>query len=108
MDEDQLGMSRRQIHVLLEHCHFVAAVLVQPDFADAEHSWTFQKLRDKGQYVVGQFEVFRFLGVDAKPAEMRQPELRRALGLMLGQLTEVVVKSVSGTAVEAGPEGRFA
>ena len=39
---------------------------------------------------------------------MRETILRGALGLVLRQLTEVIVETVRGLAVEARPEGRLA
>ena len=43
VDEDQLPVPGRQIDVLLKDRQFVAAVLVQPDFADAQNSRPIQK-----------------------------------------------------------------
>src|SRR5688572_5256308 len=36
---------------------------------------------------------------------MRDAELRRAFGFVVGQLTEIIVKTIGGTAVETRPEG---
>jgi hypothetical protein len=39
---------------------------------------------------------------------MFQAELRRALRLVLGELAEIIVKAVHGTAIKTRPERRFA
>ena len=36
VDEDELVVAGGEVHVLFEHSHFVAAVFVEADFADAE------------------------------------------------------------------------
>ena len=63
---------------------------------------------DNGDDLFGKFHLFSFLGVDAQPGEMRQTEFGSAFRLVLGELAKVIVKAVDGTAVEPGPEGRFA
>ena len=57
---------------------------------------------------LGELHVLGFLGIDAEPAEMFQAELRGALRLVLGELAEIIVKAVGGTAVKARPKRRFA
>ena len=63
--------------------------------------------RDAGEHRAGELEVLGFLGVDAEPAEMRQAVFRCPLWFVLRNLAEVVVKTLRGTAVKAGPESRF-
>ena len=92
----------------LEHLEFIARILVQPDLADAEHRGPFEKLRDDPDNLLRKLRVLGLLRVDAQPAKMRQPKLRRALRLVVGELAEVVVEAVDGRAVEARPEGRLA
>src|SRR5450432_485581 len=48
------------------------------------------------------------LGIDAEPEEMFQAELGGAFWLVLGELAEIIVEAVYGTAVEARPERRLA
>ena len=40
--------------------------------------------------------------------EMRQPELRRALRLVVGELAKVIVKALHAAAIEARPKRRLA
>ena len=37
VDEDELVVPRGEVDVHFQDLHFVARILVQPDFADAEH-----------------------------------------------------------------------
>ena len=46
VDEDQLVVPRGEVDVHFEHLQFVARILVQPDFADAEHVGPVEELRD--------------------------------------------------------------
>jgi len=97
-------MLRCQIHVHFQHAQFVSGIFVQPDFADAQHIGPVEELRDDGEHVVREFQILGFLGIDAKPGKMRQTKLRGALRLVFRELAKIIVKAISGTAVEAGPE----
>ena len=61
MHEDQLPMPHRQLDVLLQDAHLVSRVFVQPDLADPEHVRAREKLRDHGQDLARQTQVFRLL-----------------------------------------------
>ena len=106
--ENHLVILHREGDVLLEHLHLIARVLVEADFADAEHRRGFQKFWDEREDVGGERHVFRLLRIDAEPRVMRQAVLGGALGLMLRQLAEVVVEAIGRLAVEARPESWLA
>ena len=100
-------MARSEVNVHFEHFHLVARILVQPDLADADHVRTFEKFRDERDDVAREFHVLGLFGIDAKPTEVWQAELRGALGFVFSQLAEVVVKPVRRTAIKARPECRL-
>ena len=79
--------------MLFEHGDFVAAVFVQADLADPEDVRPSDELRNDRQDVVSQLQVFRFFWINAEPAEMRQPKIRRALRFAFGQEREVISKT---------------
>ena len=108
VDKDKLVVFGGEVDVLFEDFKFVAAVFVQADFADAKDGRFVEELGDDVDDFLREFCVFGFFGVDAKPGEVRQAELGRAFGFVFGQLAEVIVKAINGTAVEAGPKGWFA
>jgi len=91
VDEDELIISRREVHVHLQNLHFIARILVLADFADSQHIGTVEKFRDERDDLPGQRHILRLLGIDAKPGEMGQAEPRGPLRLMLGQLAEIIV-----------------
>ena len=90
-----------------EHLYLVTRIFVQPDFANPKHSLSFEKFRDERDDIAREFDIFGLLGVDAEPAIVRKAELGCALGLVFGQLAEVVVKPVRGTSIKARPECRL-
>ena len=108
VDQDELIVARSKIDVPFQHFQFIARVFVQTDFADAQHIRAVQELGNNVDDLLGQFEVLGFFGVDAQPAKVGQAELGSALGLVLGQLAELIKKPIYGTAVESGPKRRFA
>ena len=97
-------MFHRESDVVLEDLEFVARVADEPDFTDAEHVGLGQKLGDHRQHVGREREVFGFLRVDAEPGKMRQEKLRRARRLVVGQLAEVIAKSIRRAAVKSRPK----
>ena len=108
VDEDQLVVFHREIDVVFEDLELVARVAVEPDFTDAEHVGLGQKFRDHRQHIGREREVFGFLRVDAEPGKMRQEKLRRARRLVVGQLAEVIAKSIRRAAVKSRPKRRLA
>ena len=65
MDEDELVVPRREVHVEFEDFEFVARVLVEANFADAEHIRALKKFRNQRDDFLGEFDVLSFFGVDA-------------------------------------------
>ena len=96
VNQNHLIMPCREVHVHFQHLHFVARILVQPDFTDAEHVGLVEEFWDQGDDIRGQRDVLGLLGVDAQPCEMRQAKFRGPLRLVLGQLAEVIVKTIGG------------
>jgi len=108
VNEDELVVFGGEVDVFLENFDFVATVFVKADFADAENVGAVEKFGNDGEYVVGELEIFRFLGVDAEPGKVGQAEFGGAFGFVLRELTKVIVKTVGGTAVESSPKSWFA
>jgi hypothetical protein len=108
VDEHELVVVLRNLHVLLEDPELVAAVFVEADLADAEDAGFVDELGDEGDDVVRQLQILRFLRIDAQPAVVLDAELGGALRLILGDLAEVVVEAVGAGTVKACPEGGFA
>src|SRR4051812_13047356 len=107
VDEDQLIVAGGEVDMHFQNFYFVPGIFIQADFTDSQDVGTIQKFRDDGDNILGEFYIFGFLGIDAEPREMWEPEFRGAFGLMLGQLTEIVAEAIDGAAVEPGPESRF-
>ena len=77
-----------------EHLHFVAAeFLFKPISPMPSTLGRSRNFGNDGDDFLRELHVLGFLGVDAKPAEMRQAELRGALRLVLGELAEIIVES---------------
>src|SRR5262249_5171249 len=60
-----------------------------------------------GDHFARQADVLGFFGVDAQPGVVLHTVPACAGGLKLGQLPEVIAKTVDTAAVEAGPECRL-
>ncbi len=108
VDEDELVVIDGELDVFLEDEDFVAGILVETDFSDAEHVGFLEELGDDGEDFSGEGDVFGLFGVDAEPGEMREPELGGAFGFVVGELAEIVAETFDAASVEAGPEGGFA
>ena len=106
--QNELVVLGGEVDVRLENLELVPCVFVQPNFTDAQHIGALEKLGDDPEHVPRKSHVFGFLRIDAEPGEMRERELRGALGLIVGELAKVVVKAVNAAAVKAGPEGGLA
>ena len=91
-----------------EDRRFVLCVLVQPDFADPQDVTGRKEFGDHRDHFARQRYVLGFLCIDAKPRVVLDAELSSTLGLELGELAEVIPKALDATAIEAGPESRFA
>ena len=107
MDEDELIVFYRELDVLLEDLELVARVAIEADLADAENVGLSQKFRDHREDIRREGEVFGFLGVDAQPGEMREEKFRGAGRLVLGDLAEIIAKTVNRAAIKAGPKRGF-
>ncbi len=108
VDEDQLVVASGEIDVLFEDLELVAGVFVETDFADAEDVGAVEELRNQGEDIVGEFEVFRFFRVDAEPAEVGEAEFGGAFRFVVGELGKVIEETVGGFPVVTGPESGFA
>src|SRR5690349_13570133 len=108
VDEDELVMLHGQVDVALEYSHLVDGVLIEPNLTNAEHRWPIQEFRNEIQNLLPQHHVLRFLGINAKPAEMGQPVFSRALWFEVGKLAKVIVKALHTAAVEPRPKSRLA
>src|SRR4051812_6246643 len=106
--ENQLIVASRQLDMLFEHADLVFAVLIEANLTDPKNVGAFEELGDKSQNIAGELEIFGFLGVDAQPAKVWQTELCGSARFVFGQLAKVIKETVSGTAIESCPEGRFA
>src|SRR5438874_11732624 len=93
MHEDELIAAGRQFHVQFQHFEFIAGIFVQADFANAQDVRAIKKLRNECDDLASQRDVFGFLRVNAKPAEMWQSKFGRSLRLMLSELGEVIKKT---------------
>ena len=93
--------------MLLKHRGLVAGVLVQADLADPQHAGPIQELGDHRDHLAGQRHVLGFLGVDAEPAQVGDPELRGPADLELGQLPEIIAKPLDARAIKPRPKRRL-
>ena len=67
----------------------------QKKFVKAVHlTAVFEEFGDKCDHVAGEGWVVGFLGVDAKPGEVLDPEQRRSTGFVFCQLSEVIVEAL--------------
>ena len=108
VDEDELVVARGEVNVFFEDGDFVAGILVEADFADAENGGAFEERRDEMEDVFGEGDVFGFLRVDAEPGVVLEAEFGGAFGFVFGELEEVIVEAIRAAAIEAGPESGFA
>lgn len=108
VDQNRQIVIECELDVFFENFQLVAGIFVQSDLTDAEHGGRSEKLRDDAHHFAGETGVVRFFRIDAEPAKMFDSVFRGALGLVFGELAEIVVKSFGGRPVVAGPEGGFA
>lgn len=106
MDEELVGAGG-EVDVHFQDADFVAGVLVEADFADAQDARAVEEL-GMSEITSSASRVSSDLGVDAEPAVVGNAVPGGPLRLVLGELAEVVEKAQSRTAVEARPEGGFA
>lgn len=97
-----------QVDVLLENGEFVPGIFVETNFADAKNVWALEKFGDELKDFTGEAHVLGLFWIDAQPAVMRELMACSALWFVIRELAEIIVKTVSATAIEAGPEGGFA
>ena len=107
VDEDQLVVGDRQLHLLGVGGDLVARDAIEADLADAEHGRPIEELRDAREHVAGELAVVGLLRVDRQPGVVLHAVLRGAARLELRELPEVVLDAVAAAAVPAGPERRF-
>ena len=93
MNEDGKVAIKCELDVLFEDGELAFGVLIQADLTDAEDVWFIEELWDDCHYFACESGVFRFLGVDAEPAEVRDAIFGGALRFVIGELAVVVVKS---------------
>ena len=82
----------RQLHMLLKNLRFIGRVLIQSDFANAQHRRPRQKLRNLRQHFARLPKILRLLGIETNPRIMLNPKLRRPLRFRLRQLPIVINK----------------
>ena len=87
-----------------EDLHLVARIFIESNLADAEHARTIEKLWDERDDFAREDGIFRFLRIDAEPGVMSNAVLRGALGLEVGELPEVVLKSFGRRSIVARPK----
>ena len=104
VDEDQLIGPGSQLQVFDKNGRLVTRVLVEPDLTDPEHVWRVEELRDQLDDLTRQRDVLSLLGIDAKPRIVLDAVCAGALGLVLGELAEVVAEPFRPRAIETGPE----
>jgi len=64
---------------------------------------------DDAHDFLGQIHVLGFFRIDAKHmCNAGRPNLAARFGLVLGELAKIIVEALHGTAIEPGPERRFA
>ena len=108
VNKNQLVAFRSNLDVLFQNDEFIPTIFVETDFSDTENVGLVDEFGDQCQHVVCKLDVFRFLRIYAKPGKMWQTELGGTLGFVLGELTEVIVKSIGRASVKARPKSRFA
>src|SRR4051812_37088828 len=96
MNQNHLVVFGREVDMLFQDFYLIAAVLIESYFTDTQYGGLVQKFWNQFQDIVRQVDVFRFLGIDAKPAVVRQSKFGCPLWFMLCQLAEVIVKSLGG------------
>ena len=84
MNENELIVPRREVHVHFEYGHFVAGLFVQPNLTDTEHVGAFEKLGYERDDFAREPDIFRLLGIDAQPSKVRQPKSGGAARLVFG------------------------
>ena len=57
MNENKLIVFSGEIDVFLKNFDFVAAVLVEADFADTKNIWAIQEFRDDRKDVISQLQI---------------------------------------------------
>lgn len=67
--------------MLFQYGDFIAAVLVQSDFADTQYIGPVQIFRQESQDFLRQRKIFGFLRIQSDPAVMLYAETRSASGL---------------------------
>ena len=65
VNQDELVVILRQLHMLLKDHQLIAAVLVQTNLADAQHAGLVQKTRNERDHLVRQLRVLGLLRIDA-------------------------------------------
>lgn len=108
VDENGLIVFFGQFHMFFENRELVFGVFVESDLADAEDGGFVDEVGDERHHLTGENGIFRFLWVDAEPAEVFDPELGSAGWFVFGELTVVVEETLGGGPVVTGPKGGFA
>ena len=97
-------MLRRKREVRVENLKFIARVLVQSDFTDAQHRLALQELWNERDDFARKHWVFRFFRINAEPCVMANAVLRSALRFEVGELAEVIEEALRRRAIVSRPK----
>ena len=95
MNKHHLVVLFSQSDLFFQNDQLVLRVLIQADFADTQNGLFLQEIRNQRNHLASKSRIVGFLRIDTQPREMFDPKLRGTFRLVLGELSVVVVKTLS-------------